>query len=179
MTSARRGLHLEQVDRLAKSMAWWYGRQVLPQRLAEAGFDPDNGKVALLMPAWPRRSGWLSAPPVAARRRFCDCARQASQLVPIENAAMAERTVIQRDKDDLDALGLLKVDALALGMLSAIRRALDLVSARAARPSRWRTFPRRSGGVRHDRPCRYGGRVPDRVPRADGHAAAHEATPFL
>ena len=45
------------------------------------------------------------------------------RMVPVENAAMADRTVIQWDKDDLDALGLLKVDCLALGMLSAIRRA--------------------------------------------------------
>ena len=50
------------------------------------------------------------------------------RMVPVENAAMADRTVIQWDKDDLDALGLLKVDCLALGMLSAIRRCLDLVS---------------------------------------------------
>jgi error-prone DNA polymerase len=48
-------------------------------------------------------------------------------MVPIENAAMPDRTVIQWDKDDLDALGLLKVDVLALGMLTAIRRALALV----------------------------------------------------
>jgi len=51
-----------------------------------------------------------------------------AELVPIENAAMPERTVIQWDKDDLEALGLLKVDVLALGMLSAIRRALELVN---------------------------------------------------
>ena len=51
-----------------------------------------------------------------------------SRLVPIENAAMAERTVIEWDKDDLDALGLLKVDVLALGMLSALHRAFDLIS---------------------------------------------------
>ena len=50
-----------------------------------------------------------------------------AELVPIENAAMPERTVIQWDKDDLEALGLLKVDVLALGMLSAIRRALDFL----------------------------------------------------
>jgi DNA polymerase III alpha subunit len=50
------------------------------------------------------------------------------ELVPIENATMPERTVIQWDKDDLDALGLLKVDVLALGMLTAIRRAFDLVN---------------------------------------------------
>jgi error-prone DNA polymerase len=50
-----------------------------------------------------------------------------AELVPVENAAMPERTVIQWDKDDLEALGLLKVDVLALGMLSAIRRALDFL----------------------------------------------------
>ncbi len=49
------------------------------------------------------------------------------ELVPIENAAMPERTVIEWDKDDLDALGLLKVDVLALGMLTAIRRAFRLI----------------------------------------------------
>ena len=57
-----------------------------------------------------------------------------SRLVPIENAAMPDRSVIEWDKDDLDALGLLKVDVLALGMLSAIRRALDLIAARRGRP---------------------------------------------
>jgi error-prone DNA polymerase len=57
-----------------------------------------------------------------------------AELVPIENAAMPERSVIQWDKDDLDALGLLKVDVLALGMLSAIRRALDFVSAERGAP---------------------------------------------
>jgi error-prone DNA polymerase len=53
-----------------------------------------------------------------------------SELVPVENAAMAERTVIQWEKDDLEALGLLRVDVLALGMLSAIRKALALLPAR-------------------------------------------------
>ncbi|SOF01736.1 Helix-hairpin-helix motif-containing protein, partial [Burkholderia sp. OK233] len=51
-----------------------------------------------------------------------------TRLVPVENAAMADRSVIEWDKDDLEALGLLKIDVLALGMLSAIRRALDIVS---------------------------------------------------
>src|ERR1700685_2067060 len=50
------------------------------------------------------------------------------EMVPIENAAMPDRTVIEWDKDDLDALGLLKVDVLALGMLSAIRRTFQLVN---------------------------------------------------
>jgi error-prone DNA polymerase len=57
------------------------------------------------------------------------------ELVPVENAAMPERTVIQWDKDDLDALGLLKVDVLGLGMLAAIRRAFDLVARH--RGTRW------------------------------------------
>ncbi|MES3008921.1 MAG: error-prone DNA polymerase [Pseudomonadota bacterium] len=52
-----------------------------------------------------------------------------SELVPVENAAMADRTIIQWEKDDLEALGLLKVDVLALGMLTMIRKALDLVTA--------------------------------------------------
>ena len=63
------------------------------------------------------------------------------ELVPIENAAMDERTVIQWDKDDLDALGLLKVDVLGLGMLTAIRRGFDLVE---------RLSRRRAG---RSRPC--------------------------
>ena len=54
--------------------------------------------------------------------------RRLSRLVPVENASMPDRTVIQWDKDDLEALGLLKVDVLGLGMLSCIRRALDLVN---------------------------------------------------
>jgi error-prone DNA polymerase len=57
-----------------------------------------------------------------------------SRMVPIENAAMEKRTIIQWDKDDLDSLGLLKVDCLALGMLTAIKRALDLVSAYRKKP---------------------------------------------
>ena len=48
-------------------------------------------------------------------------------LVPIENAAMADRTVIEWDKDDIDALGILKVDVLALGMLTCVRKAFDLL----------------------------------------------------
>jgi error-prone DNA polymerase len=55
---------------------------------------------------------------------------QLTRLVPVENAAMPDRSVIQWDKDDLEALGMMKVDVLALGMLSAIRRCIDLISQR-------------------------------------------------
>ncbi len=101
-----------------------------------------------------------------------------SHLVPIENAAMPERTVIEWDKDDLDALGLLKVDVLALGMLTAIRRALDLLSARYGRRLTLADIdPGMSDDarLRHDRPRRHGRRVPDRIARADGDAAAAAA----
>jgi error-prone DNA polymerase len=64
-----------------------------------------------------------------------------SELVPIENAAMADRTVIQWDKNDLDALGLLKVDCLSLGMLSCIRRAFALVQRHYRRPLTLATVP--------------------------------------
>jgi error-prone DNA polymerase len=57
-----------------------------------------------------------------------------TRLVPVENAAMPDRSIVQWDKDDLDAVGLLKVDVLALGMLSAIRRCLALVSTRRGQP---------------------------------------------
>ncbi len=121
------GLGLDQVDRLASNLAWWDGAGVAPQRLREAGFDPAHpligrlvGLVTVLL-GFPRHLSQHVGGFVIARERL-------SRLVPIENAAMAERTVIQWDKDDLDALGLLKVDVLALGMLSAIRRALDLAN---------------------------------------------------
>ncbi|HET7833419.1 MAG TPA: error-prone DNA polymerase [Gallionella sp.] len=140
------GFDLEQVERLSKSMAWWDGRQILPQRLAEAGFDPDNRKVRLLMQlvdelmGFPRHLSQHVGGFVIARG-------QLPQLVPIENAAMPERTIIQWDKDDLDALGLLKVDVLALGMLSAIRRALDEVSRLRGRPFTMADIPREDPAV--------------------------------
>ncbi|TAM91112.1 MAG: error-prone DNA polymerase, partial [Candidimonas sp.] len=65
---------------------------------------------------------------------FVICAGDLSRLVPIENAAMPGRSVVQWDKDDLDAMGILKIDILALGMLSALHRALDLITARRQAP---------------------------------------------
>jgi len=102
------------------------------------------------------------------------------ELVPVENAAMPERTVIQWDKDDLDALGLLKVDVLGLGMLTAIRRAFDLVEG--YRDQRWTLAE-----VPAEDPAVYDmighadtvGRLPGRVAGADGDAAAPEAAHVL
>ena len=127
------GFDQEEVDRLAKSLSWWDGRKVLPERLQEFGFDPDSPQVQMLLRlvdelvGFPRHLSQHVGGFVIARGPL-------AELVPIENAAMAERTVIQWDKDDLDAVGLLKVDVLALGMLSAIRRALEALSALRGRP---------------------------------------------
>jgi len=121
------GLEPAQVDRLAKARAWWDGREIAPERVREAGLDPESPvmqRLAVLVGTligFPRHLSQHVGGFVISRGPL-------SQLVPIENAAMKDRTVIQWDKDDLDALGLLKVDCLALGMLSAIRRALDLIS---------------------------------------------------
>jgi error-prone DNA polymerase len=120
------GLSLAQVDRLAKSLAWWDGRGMVLARLQEAGFDPANPVIARLvylvntLVGFPRHLSQHVGGFVISQGAL-------SRLVPIENAAMPERTVIQWDKDDLDALGLLKVDVLALGMLNAIHRAFDLI----------------------------------------------------
>jgi error-prone DNA polymerase len=122
------GLTLQQVDRLAKNLQWWDGSTIDPGRLAEVGFSADNPVIRHLVDLanqlldFPRHLSQHVGGFVIARGRL-------SRLVPIENAAMEKRTVIQWDKDDLDALGLLKVDCLALGMLTAIHRAFDLIEA--------------------------------------------------
>jgi len=141
------GFDLPQVDRLARSFAWWDGRDSVRERLAEAGFDPASGQIQRLialvatLAGFPRHLSQHTGGFVFARGLL-------SRLVPIENAAMPERSVIQWDKDDLDALGLLKVDVLALGMLSAIRRALDMIGA-------WRGHPFGMADVPPEDPAVY------------------------
>jgi DNA-directed DNA polymerase III PolC len=121
------GLDLAQVDKLARGMQWWDGQRIDPERIRASGFDPADPVIARLIAltaeilGFPRHLSQHVGGFVIARGRL-------DELVPIENAAMPDRTVIQWDKDDLDALGLLKVDVLALGMLTAIRRAFNLVN---------------------------------------------------
>ena len=140
------GLDLAQVDRLAKNLAWWDARQVRSQRLREVGFDPDSRVMQRLVAlvkviaGFPRHLSQHVGGFVISRGPL-------SQLVPIENAAMPERTVIEWDKDDLDALGLLKIDVLALGMLTAIRRTLDLVAEYRKRPFAMADVPPEDAGV--------------------------------
>ncbi|MGW8393835.1 error-prone DNA polymerase [Pseudoduganella sp. HUAS MS19] len=123
------GVDLEIVEKVAKSHRWFDRKHELMERFAECGLDPESplahqwAHIALQFLSFPRHLSQHVGGFVISQDKL-------SRLVPIENAAMEERSVIQWDKDDLEELGLLKVDVLALGMLSALRRAFDLVSAR-------------------------------------------------
>jgi error-prone DNA polymerase len=127
------GLDLPTVARLTRTLAWWDGSRIDDARVREAGLDPGNpvlGRalgLARELIGFPRHLSQHVGGFVIARDSLGD-------LVPVENATMPGRTVIEWDKDDLDDLGLLKVDVLALGMLTAIRRALEFVAARRGRP---------------------------------------------
>jgi error-prone DNA polymerase len=125
------GLSLEQVDRLGGLVSWWDKiDEIDGERVAACGFEPGDARVrqvlavAHAIQGYPRHlsihvGGFvLSAEPLAA-------------VAPVEPATMPDRTVIPWDKDDLDTLGFFKVDVLGLGMLTAIRKALDLAIPRA------------------------------------------------
>ena len=120
------GLDPLQVDRLARTMQWWDHGAPNELRIREAGFDPDNPLIRRIVTlvneliGFPRHLSQHVGGFVISRGPL-------AELVPVENASMPERTVIQWDKDDLDELGLLKVDVLALGMLTAVRRSFDLL----------------------------------------------------
>jgi error-prone DNA polymerase len=121
------GFDTVQAERLAGVMQWW-DTAVDEDRVREAGFEPANPQVQLLLDL----AGQLLGFPRHLSQHvggFVISQGLLEELVPIENAAMPDRTVIEWDKDDLDELGLLKVDVLGLGMLSALRRGLALVSA--------------------------------------------------
>ncbi|WP_125469877.1 error-prone DNA polymerase, partial [Caballeronia telluris] len=121
------GIDPQIVDKVAKSHQWFDHSQDLLRRFAESGLDPENplidlwAKLAAQILNFPRHLSQHSGGFVISRGKL-------TRLVPVENAAMADRSAIQWDKDDLEALGLLKIDVLALGMLSAIRRTLDIIS---------------------------------------------------
>jgi len=135
-----------QLDQLTRRLAWWDGREVAPERIREAGLDPASPRVALLLELANRLVGF---PRHLSQHvgGFVISRGPLAELVPIENAAMTDRTVIQWDKDDLEALGLLKVDVLALGMLSAIRRSLKLIGQWLGRPFGMPDIPREERAV--------------------------------
>ena len=131
------GLSADLVDRLAKDRCWFDKEPDSPaaaraqdrtaaERYRALGVDPDAPAI--------RRLRVLTRQILGFPRHlsqhvggFVLTQRPLSETVPIENAAMADRTVIEWDKDDLDALGMLKIDLLSLGMLTAVRKSLDLI----------------------------------------------------
>ncbi len=110
---------LQQINRRDNSQSWW-------QQLLKHGLDPADLKTQQLIELIAQIRGF---PRHLSQHvgGFVISAGPLYELVPVENASMDERTVIQWDKDDLETLGLLKVDVLALGMLSALRKCLQLV----------------------------------------------------
>jgi len=134
------GLSGLQVDKLARSMQWWDGQQVDDSRVIEAGLDPKSPIIERLL--------YLVRQLIGFPRHlsqhvggFVISNGPLSELVPVENATMEDRTVIQWEKNDLEDLGLLKVDVLGLGMLTAIRRSFDLIRDYAGREYSLSTVP--------------------------------------
>lgn len=123
------GVNADIIETVAQAHQWWDGKKTLQTTVTNCGLDPQAPVtqqwlfLAETLMGFPRHLSQHPGGFVISRGKL-------SRLVPIENAAMPDRSVVQWDKDDLDALGLLKVDLLALGMLSMLRRALELVSAR-------------------------------------------------
>ncbi|MCW5568432.1 MAG: error-prone DNA polymerase [Dokdonella sp.] len=134
------GLGEDQLDELGAAYSRSNGSVDLAERLRERGFDPANALIRRL---------------VVLVEQLIDFPRHLSQhvggfviserplhaLVPVENAAMAQRTIIQWDKNDLEYMRLLKVDCLALGMLSCLRRCFDLVRRHEGRQLELYTIP--------------------------------------
>ena len=122
------GLTEDVTARLASTIWGHWGSDVPETRVAEAGFDPANPEIARLreltgrLLEYPRHLSQHVGGFVLTEGRL-------DELVPIHNAAMEDRTFIEWDKDDIDALGLMKVDVLALGMLTCIRKSFDLLRA--------------------------------------------------
>lgn len=146
------GIRPELVERLSGEHFWFDGSVVLKEQLAAAGLQKDTGQLfewlelaLLLMARYPSKEDELADADEKSRKHektrpafprhlsqhvggFVLTQGKLTRLVPIQPASMVDRRIIQWDKDDLDDIGLLKVDVLALGMLSAIQRCLDMVN---------------------------------------------------
>ena len=120
------GLSLDQVAALADNIWGWDEADLTPGRLAELGLDPAD---ATLRQAMQLTRTLIGFPRHLSQHvgGFVITQSPLSEVVPIENAAMANRTFVEWDKDDLDALHILKIDVLALGMLTCIAKAFDLI----------------------------------------------------
>ena len=134
------GLSEDVTARLASTQWGSWGRDIPEGHVRQTGIDPDNPVIARALGfagrliGFPRHLSQHVGGFVLARGRLDD-------IVPIGNAAMEDRTFIEWDKDDIDALGLMKVDVLALGMLTCIAKALKLMDAFGLAPSALRAPP--------------------------------------
>ena len=146
------GLSLDLVDRLAKNSSRYEDVSDFAERCREAGLDPgsDVGRqfayIVKELLGFPRHLSQHVGGMIITRGPL-------SELVPIENAAMEGRTVVQWNKDDLDDLGILKVDCLALGMLTAIRKCFELVARRTGKVFTLANIPEEDPRV-YDMICR-------------------------
>ncbi|WP_062062147.1 error-prone DNA polymerase [Cellvibrio sp. OA-2007] len=120
------GMDASLVDHLAKNIAWWDRSTDLPARVAFAGLQTQQKTLQLFFKlveqilGFPRHLSQHVGGFVISQNKVSD-------LVPVENASMPDRTLIQWDKEDLESMRLLKVDVLALGMLTALRKMLDYI----------------------------------------------------
>jgi len=138
------GLGEELLDHIAKSIYWWGSN--LKEQLADADIDYTDRKIQQLV--------FLAQSLIGFPRHlsqhvggFIISQGLLSHLVPIENASMEDRTVIQWEKDDLESLGLLKIDVLALGMLTAVRKCLDMIGDYSREPLTIQNIPPEDPGV--------------------------------
>ncbi len=134
------------VQQLGESLAWWDKRSELQARFQAAGMA-GGSRTALLFLALVQQLKGFPRHLSQHVGGFVISSGPLAQLVPVENAAMPERTVIQWDKEDIEALGLMKVDVLALGMLTAIRKSLQLIERHHGRPMTMQDIPREEKAV--------------------------------
>jgi error-prone DNA polymerase len=120
------GLSADTVALLASSLWGWSSSGVSAKEARRLGLDPSDPRLKLVMELAKQLIG---APRHLSQHvgGFVITRSRLDEVVPIENAAMDDRTVIEWEKDDLEALGLLKVDVLALGMLTCLRKSFELL----------------------------------------------------
>ncbi len=132
------GLEDSLLDHLSKSIYWW--GSTLEEQLSDSDIDHSDTNIQMLVTLAKALTGF---PRHLSQHvgGFVISQGPLTHLVPIENATMEDRTVIQWEKDDLESLGLLKIDVLALGMLSAVQKCLRLVSSYSKEPLTMQKIP--------------------------------------
>ena len=146
------GLSSDIVSKLASQTWNWSLDSINREQIEEIGLDPNNKRLSLTLDlskeliGFPRHLSQHVGGFVITKGRL-------DELVPVENASMEDRTVVEWDKDDLDALGILKIDILALGMLSVIKKSFGLIQKHYGRRCTLATIPREDPSV-YDMLCR-------------------------